>query len=296
MQKLSEYTNTNTRDPFPEVDNNDSSLISMKKDSDAASSEFRDMIQKDFGFSDQKDLYNDQSDVFPIKFKREVQYHELILSSEVNVPSIFLALKNEVSQSRAKLKNIDFIDEVNRSSEEFYFIFNHYLLVRVNTVAVSSSEKDDQYNQIKSFNNETALPAPKNATNDSTGNSKAKRDRMVVSGLAICFFSAEDDKQRIGDVEFFYNEIQTIVERFSLEKISKFLRRMGSMRSDTFLAKDFLYSKERREYTLIVPIVNDWANFLFIIKNNLHQYMSEVYGKIDLKLAEESSGYSNRIL
>jgi len=291
LQKWWEYINLNSREPISELENLGASFVSMRKDSDAVNSEIPDIIQKGFEFSDPKDFYNDQGDVFPVKYRRDIQYHELISSTETNVPSIFLALKSEVSQSRAKLNNIDFIDEVNRSSEEFYFIFNHYLLVRVSMTDVLSSDNLDQNNQTKSFNNEQSMSTAKNS--DSSNPPKIKRDRLATKSLAICFFDGEDDMHPNGDMEFFCTQIQSIVDRFSLELISKVLRRIGTMRSDIFLAKEFLYSKECRDYKLIVPIANDWVNFMLIIKNNLHQCMSEVHGKLDDRLTSNASNYSS---
>lgn len=250
-------------------------------------------IYKELNYSNKKDpfdKFDHYKDVFQIKYVKNITYHELQLASDRDSKSIFDMMKAEIIYGKAKLQNIEYLKEKSQAYNEFYFIFNHYLLVRVITVPASSSEREDQFDKLKSFNNETRDLTK--STFEQQTNPKAKKDRMVKSHIAICYYfgdSDEETSEMIGDTKFFTSEIRSIVEKFSLERISKFLRKMGAMRTDSFLARDFLYSEERKDYNFNIPVLNDRVNFLYLLTSNLHQSMSEVIGSLDPKMVDWDS-------
>lgn len=223
--------------------------------------------------TDRKSMMTDNY-FFDIVSKKDFEFPELITGSDTYKTSIFASVKSEVIQSSPS--TIYYLPKLS-TPDTFFFLFNKKSLVKVSCFVI---EKDPikATDPKSSFNENVNLGSsvaeqPKKPTLASA----ERKEKRVTKLITICYYATEEIP---GDFGFVNSLVNNLLEKNVLENFRRFIRRMGSMRADSTLAKYFL-SEEPREFRFLYPKLNDKTNFLFLLKNNLHLLMSRVTGTIE---------------
>jgi hypothetical protein len=237
---------------------------------------------RDPRLTDRKQLASDLF-VFDMVSKKEFEFPELITGSDTYKTSIFASVKSELVQSSSE--TIHYLPKLS-TPDAFFFIFNNNSLIKV-TCSIIEKEPQKMTDPRSSFNEAINLASsiaeqqPKKLGQTSS----ERKEKIVLKMLTLSFYSTEEIH---GDFGYINSLVNSLLEKNVLDNFRRFIRRMGSMRADSTLAKYFL-SEEPREFRFHYPKVNDKTNFLFLLKNNLHLLMSRVTGTIDDQMRKQES-------
>jgi hypothetical protein len=243
-----------------------------------------------FGLSEKKGGFS-ESLVFNVVKRLDCVFSEIITPADNPKFGIFYTVQQEFRASH--VGEITFLDKLG-GKDEFVFLLNHIILVRVNCVVVQKrSTVDAKSSFTETLTGSMSVPErplegrrTSGQTNPVVGLEKkdSNKDKIVKKKIVLSFYCTEELP---GEFEGVFAQIQTLVERCVNENFSKYIRKMTAMRMGSEIARIFV-NEAVREFRFSFPFIGDKLSFLLMLKGNLHTLMSKVIGSAQTRELDEA--------